>query len=140
MKSIVHFGLALTGAGLCACQEIQEKNYELKARIVDETGSPVDSATVVGARMELLPNSPIPTTKNVRVEALSDSKGLALLRFRSIPTPGGVAIHKDGYYSSFYRVSWNSGPKEGSADLDGTKAGQEPDPDVRLEGSADSHP
>jgi uncharacterized protein (DUF2141 family) len=66
---------------------------------------------VHGASQKLIKDSPVPMSQNIRVEAPSDEAGIAILKFKSIPTPGGVAIHKQNHYSSFYSVDWKSTEK-----------------------------
>ncbi len=101
-------------AQLSSCEELSEKEYELRVEIVDDKGKPVPSAKVQAARRELIKDSPVPMTRNIRLEFSSDETGIALFKFKSIPTPGGVAIHKQNYYSSFYPVEWRSaGSTEG---------------------------
>lgn len=108
---------------LSCSQEIAEKEYQLRAEIVDDQGKPVPSAIVQAARRELIKDSPLPMTRNVRLEAPSDETGIARLKFNSIPTPGGVAIHKQNFYSSFYPVEWKStGSNEGNSQEGGIKA------------------
>ncbi len=93
---------------LSSCEELSEKEYELRVEIVDDKGKPVPSATVQAARQELIKDSPVPMTRNIRLEFSSDETGIALIKFKSMPTPGGVAIHKQNFYSSFYAVEWKS--------------------------------
>jgi len=94
---------------LASCQQVSEQNYEIKAEVTHEDGSPVVGAKLSALYLKPVSESPILMGKPTPTEiSETDVTGHAVLKYKSLPTPsGGVAIGKKGYYGSSYpNVHW----------------------------------
>ena len=94
---------------LASCQQVSEQNYEIKAEVTHEDGSPMESAKLSALYLKPVSESPILIGKPTPTEiSVTDVTGHAVLKYKSLPTPsGGVAIGKKGYYGSSYpNVHW----------------------------------
>jgi hypothetical protein len=94
-----------------SCQQVSEQNYEIKAEVTHEDGSPVEGAKLSALYLKPVSESPILMGKPTPTEiSETDVTGHAVLKYKSLPTPsGGVAFGKKGYYGSSYpNVHWKS--------------------------------
>ena len=110
VKKIKCLAATIVMVQCASCQHIEKKNYEIRAETVDKSNKPISNVMVLSGKLELVKDSPIPTVNPVLLEPVpTDANGIALLRFKSAPTPSGnVNFYKDGYYSSSYTVTWTS--------------------------------
>lgn len=106
MKTYLTAAVLAIFTQLASCQEIPSRSYKITTEIVDETGKPVQDAVVQSSKHELIPNSPIPQSRSVRVDALTNQNGIAEINLISVQAPGGVAIAKDGYYLTTALANW----------------------------------
>ncbi len=93
---------------LASCQQVEEKNYELRAKAVDEKGKPLNGIQVTTGKLEIIRGAPIPAAKPLITDpVLTDETGIAVLNFKSATgASGNVNFYQDGYYSTMEKVTW----------------------------------
>ncbi len=93
---------------IASCQQVEEKDYELRAKAVDEEGKPLNGIQVTTGKLEIIRSAPIPAAKPLITDpVLTDEKGMAVLSFKSATgASGNVNFYQDGYYSTMEKVTW----------------------------------
>lgn len=91
---------------LASCQEISNKDYQITTEVRDDNNKPIQGAIVETSSDILIPESSIPLSKRIRINALTDQNGISKISFSSIQTPRGVLISKEGYYSFTSDTNW----------------------------------
>lgn len=106
MKLIIATAFTIACISLGSCEEIPNKEYEILAHVQDDNNNPVMGAVIHATRYELIPDPRISLGKPIAVSEATDQNGVAKLSFLSIQIPEGVAISKEGYYSSSATTNW----------------------------------
>lgn len=92
---------------LVSCEDISKKNYQITAEVRDENNRPIHAANVQASMDVLIPESPIPLSKPVRINVRTDQNGIAKMNFLSVHIPGGVCISKENYYTTTEESKWD---------------------------------
>ncbi len=111
-----HFGWMMAVlTQISSCQQIQEKEYSIKAEAVDDSGKPIKGIQVITGRIEPMVSPQITLGKPVTTDpVLTDENGIAIIKFSSLPEPSGnVNYYQDGWYSTSERVIWKKSNEQG---------------------------
>lgn len=106
MKNFAAASVLLGSILLDSCEEVPNRKYEITTEVY-EGNTPIEGANVQASRDELIPESPIPKSRPIRVNMLTDDSGIAVINFLSVQTPEGVCVAKDGYYTSTAETNWD---------------------------------
>lgn len=106
MKNLLLTTILLGSLSLASCKEIPNKNYQITTEVRDDNNKPIQGANVEASRDVLIPESPIPLSKPIRINALTDQNGISKINFSSVQTPRGVCISKEGYYVFTADTNW----------------------------------
>lgn len=104
-----HFGWMIAiMTQISSCQQIQEKEYSIKAEAVDDSGKPIKGIQVITGKIESMVSPQITLGKPVTTDpVLTDENGIAIIKFRSLPEPSGnVNFHQNGWYGTSARAIW----------------------------------
>jgi hypothetical protein len=106
MKNLLLTTTLLGFFSLASCEEIPNKDYQITTEVRDDNNKLIQGANVEASRDVLIPESPIPLSKPIRINALTDQNGISKMNFLSVQTPRGVCISKEGYYLFTANTNW----------------------------------
>jgi hypothetical protein len=106
MKNLATASVLLGFISLASCEEIPNKKYEITTEVY-EVDTPIKGANVQASRDELIPESPVPISRPIRVNMLTNQNGIAIMNFLSVQTPQGVSVEKNGFYTSTAETNWD---------------------------------
>ena len=107
VKGILYLPLCVLVSTMASCEDAGKIDCELKVKVLEGEGSPVDGAEVavrypVGIKVN--PGGGFPTDRNETSKTVSDSKGEAALNYQTVSSPEGLLwIRKNEYYPSVYQ-------------------------------------
>lgn len=107
MNKFVITTFFLGSCALASCEKIPNKSYQITCEVRDDENNPIQGANIEASRDVLIPESPIPLSKPIRVNVLTDQSGIAKINFLSVQTPGGICITGKGFYATTAETNWD---------------------------------